>query len=90
MSVCIIPRNPSAERLGRTDQKEDICVLVLAWRAHGVCKGCNAEGGLAEVGGSICMGMGKRGKCEVGKWVAVPPASGYSETLGGKQGNLAH
>lgn len=40
-----------------------------------VCTGHNAEGALGESGGSICMGMGERGKWAVGQWVVVPQAS---------------
>lgn len=36
------------------------------------------------------MGMGERGTCEVGQWVAVPQASGAPETLAGKKESLAH
>lgn len=75
-----------------TNPKEYIWVLSLAWRAHGVCTGYNAEEDPGEEGGSICMGMGmgEREKFEVEQWVAVPQAFGDPETLAGKKESLAH
>lgn len=88
MNACI-SRNPWAQMSCHTSPKEDTWVLQLAWRTHGVCIECSAEGGLGEGGGSICMGMRGRGECEVGRWVVVSPASGDPETLTGKKERLA-
>lgn len=90
MNVGISLHIPLVQRLGHTDQKEHIWVPLFAWRSHGVCTGHNAEGGLAEEGGSICMGMGERGTCEVVKWVVVPQVFGDPETLAEKKWSLAH